>query len=423
MNRDAPTDRCPSARVPLAARKRRRASAAALAAMACLAGCGGASNGSTTTAAPGSSATEASATHAALVSPGPHAVVARVGARALTGAMLEHLIGVEIGTEPAQVRVHLVPPEFKECVARLEAKAKAQAANVIGVDFRGECQKRYEEMRQETVKRWISGEWVIHGAEEAGVAVSDHAVHERYIQDIREGYKSYGEFAKYLEETDQTEADLLREIRTTLDGEHIREGIERKAADLTSAGLLAYYREHPLRFKIPQRRDLYIVRTKTKAAAEKAKQEIAAGRSFASVVDATTLGQPVHSKHGFVRELKPGLYNEPEIDQAIFRAKPDVLTGPIEVFIGGPTRTFLGWYVFEVKRIHPGRQKSFAEVASSLRKQLPEQREKEMLVAFTTRWRAKWVKKTNCSAGYVMAKCSQYKPPKGAQPEDPYTLA
>ncbi|HEY3667902.1 MAG TPA: hypothetical protein VGL19_17995, partial [Polyangiaceae bacterium] len=217
--------------------------------------------------------------------------------------------------QPAQIRVRLVPPDFKACVAHLDAVAKQEAARELGEGITPEggsaktrCQKRYEKLLKETVKRWISGEWVVHGAEEAGVAATDRLVNEEYVKEIGEDYKSYAEYEDYLRETKQTKDDMLRTIRVTLDGERIRSSIGRKAADVTPADLRRYYRIHPLQFKVPQRRDLFIVRLKTKAEAEKVKLAITRGRSFASVAKASTINQPLLSKDGFVHGLVPGFY-------------------------------------------------------------------------------------------------------------------
>jgi foldase protein PrsA len=387
--------------------------------IASIAGCGSASHHDPTASKP--TAPQGKAKPAALITPAPSAVVARVGNHKLTGAELAHLASVEVGTEPAEIRVAIVPPEFKACVARLQAKASAEEAkakeeglSVEGGSFKARCEKRYERLLKAAAQRWISGEWVIHGAEEAGVALSKHALEQRYLQDIREGYKSFGEYEKYLLETGQTEADFKRWIQTTLDGEHIRELFVRKGAQITPADLRRYYDIHKLQFKNPQQRDLYIVQTKSKAAAEKAKREIAAGRSFAAVAKDSSLPQPIHSEHGFVRGLIPGFYHETVLNQAIFGAKPNVLEGPVKIS--------LGWYVFEVKRIRQGHQKSFAEVESSIKKVLPQRRMLHMLAAFTIPWRAKWVKKTICSPSFFMNKCRGFKP-SAAEPEDPYTIA
>jgi hypothetical protein len=351
----------------------------------------------------------------ALTIPGPRAVIARVGSRTLTGAMLTHLIDLGVALEPAAIRAQLVPPSFSKCITSLEAQERLKGATISAPSAERTCRARYEEDRLAAITRWISGEWVIHGAEEYGVAVSDQAVREGYIREAHEEPKSVSEFEKHMVEAGETEADRLRAIRVTRSGERIREKVDRIANHITQADLRDYYETHLRKYMIPEKRDLEIMRFKTKSEAEKAKREIAGGRSFASLAKASTLPQPIFSKAGLVRGLAPGVYSERPLDRAIFRSRPDVL--------GGPVKIVLGWYLFEVKRTHQGRRKGFDEVETSIRRMLPKLRTEQMLIAFTVPWRKKWRAKTDCSQGYVVRKCKQFKEPPGTQPEDPYTLA
>jgi foldase protein PrsA len=351
----------------------------------------------------------------ALAVPGTQAVVARVGSRTLTGAMLTHLIDLGVALEPAAIRAPLVPPSFSKCITAIEAQERLKGTSVSAASAERTCQARYEEDRQAAIRRWISGEWTIHGAEEYGVAVSDQAVREGYIREAHEESKSVSEFEKQMVEAGETEADRLRAIRVTRSGERIREKIERIANHITQADLRHYYETHLRSYTVPEKRDLEIMRFKTKSEAEKAKREIAAGRTFASLAKASTLPQPIFSKDGLVRGLAPGVYSERPLDRAIFRSRPNVL--------GGPVKIVLGWYLFEVKRTHQGRRKAFGEVATSIRRMLPKLRTEQMLTAFTVPWRKKWRAKTDCARGYVIRKCKQFKEPPGTQPEDPYTLA
>jgi hypothetical protein len=389
-------------------RTQRRMAALAVLTSISLVGCGaGTSHHSPSKPAGGPTKSKS----AAIVLPSEHTVIARVGDHVLTGAMLAHLISTGIANEAAPIRVALVPPSFSACVA----KARQANAVVSSTGARNTCQASYEEDRREAITRWISGEWVIHGAEEVGVAPSDRSVHENYVQEIREEYKSFSEFEKYLAETGATEADLLRQIRVARSGEHIREKFKSIGGHVTQADVRDYYEAHRAHYTIPQRRDLEILRFKTKPEAQKAKREIVAGRTFASIAKSSTLAQPIHSKDGFVRGLVPGYYSEPPIDRAIFNAEPDRL--------GGPVKIVLGWYLFEVKQIHHGRRKGFNEVKSSIRQMLPKLRFDQTLTSFTSRWRAKWREKTDCTENYVVQKCKQFKSAPGALPEDPYTLA
>jgi foldase protein PrsA len=378
-----------------------------------MAGCGGAADH--TTAAqhdppPGPKGSAAALTAAVRVQR-PNAVVARVGTQTLTAAMLQHLVALEEVTEAPAAQTVLDPPSFKECVARMAASSHRVAAT----NRKETCQKLYQRTREVAERRWISAQWSMRGAEEIGIHVSDRAVRARFEESLRAEHKSIGEFAKSLAANGETEADVLEGMRVTSAQEQIRAAIERRARAVPPGEVARYYKEHLATFAVPERRDLNIIRAKTRAAAEKIKREIASGRTFASEAKASRLTQPIFSFHGAVRGLKPGDYSQSSLDEAIFHAKRNALSGPVGIS--------LGWYVFEVKAIHRGRQKPLAEVARAIRHLLPELREQHDLVAFTTRWHARWRPRTSCSPGYVVQRCKQYKPPHGAAEEDPYSVA
>lgn len=341
----------------------------------------------------------------------PDAIVARVGASTLTQKALQHLVGLEVLTEPPTSQVALIPPDFSACVAKLEASATASFSPSGGssADYLPACAEQYEELRSEALKQWIVGEWVIHGADEVGAGVSEREVLATAQQLARETSPSFARLAASV----KTKQDTLRQVRVSLANASIRAKI-RAGTKITPADVSAYYRAHKLQFKISQTRDLEILRTKTKAEAERAKREIAHGRSFESLAKASSLPQPVYSHDGFVHGLKPGTYHETAINQAIFGAHPNML--------GGPVKIYLGWYVFKVKAIHWGHQQSLGEVAKTIEQTLPRLREKQDLAGFIKRWRAKWRSRTSCSPGYVVEKCREAVPAKGA-PEDLYTLA
>jgi hypothetical protein len=206
-----------------------------------------------------------------------------------------------------------------------------------------------------------------------------------------------------------------------LDSEAIRRAVKRRVGPMTATRVANYYATHRQLYLVPQQRDLRIVRTRVEAEALAVKRELASGKTFASVVRAISarepgLQQPFLSKEGLVLGLKPGVYNEKPLDHAIFRARPGVLLGPVNIVLGFP-----GSFVFEVTRVVPARQKPLAEVAASLRRELPEHFYQQAIVSFIREWRAKWTARTDCSPGFVVLRCRQFK---SATPlrEDPYTL-
>jgi hypothetical protein len=348
----------------------------------------------------------------------PGAVVARVGSHTLTQGALQQLVGAEVAAQIPQTQVAFVPPLFTACVAKVESNATATFDSASGSGspsyYKQACKQRYAELRTQALKQWIVNEWVAHGADEAGVPINDREVLAAYKRGVLEASPSVAQFEKELPASGRTKQGILRQIRASLANARIRAKIHEESK-IGPADVRAYYLAHKAHYYVAQSRDLKIFRTRTRAEAERAKREIERGRSFASLAKASSLPQPIYSKAGSVHALKSGVYHESALNQAIFRAKPDVLSGPVKIN--------LGWYVFEVKRIRHPYQRPFDAVAKTIEGTLPESREKQKLAAFIRRWRAKWRSQTSCSPGYVLDKCREFKPGKGTVPEDPYTFA
>ena len=85
-------------------------------------------------------------------------------------------------------------------------------------------------------------------------------------------------------------------------------------------------------------------------------------------------------------------------------------------------RSIDGYYLFTVTKVSPARELSLAEVKSQLAPILPKLLEKRATAALVAKLRPKWRALTNCTAGFVVLKCRQFRPAPGEPPEDAYTL-
>jgi hypothetical protein len=332
--------------------------------------------------------------------------VARVGPYSIAGATLNRLLAAKLSGESASER--LVPPDFSACVAHLKAESAAIAEPAQSPSqLRSECRTRYGTALKTVLDRLIEEEWLIGAAGELGVPVSDREVKASVDRYRREHFSSEAGFRRFL--AGRTRADLMLETRAKLASEAIRRAIEGRARPVTQAEVAGYYEQHRFQYLAGGERDLEIARTTTEAAAAKAKAEIASGKSFGSVLSQLHVHQPTFNKEGLVLELQPHQYGEPKLNQAIFTATPGVLSGPVG--------TSYGYFVFRVTRIRFEREQPLAAVQASIRRQLAQPLREQALAAFAKRWRATWTAQTDCSPGYVVPECRQYKGPPATQPE------
>ena len=104
---------------------------------------------------------------------------------------------------------------------------------------------------------------------------------------------------------------------------------------------------------------------------------------------------------------------EKSLDQAVFSAKKDVLSGPV--------KTAFGYYIFRVKNTTSGSQQSLQQAQSTIKAQLTATQQQSALTNFVKRFKAKWTAKTECRAGFVVMDCKQYKAPKTTPAKAPIT--
>jgi parvulin-like peptidyl-prolyl isomerase len=342
----------------------------------------------------------------------PTAVAARVGPYTITGATFDRFLAAAQSSEPASEL--LVPPRFNACVAHLEAQSAAAEEPMLGrAQLTRECQTRYQELQQTVLDRLISDDWLIGGARELGVRVSDGVVRASVDRYRREHSSRDAQFRRFL--AGRTVADVAFEARAKLAATAIRQALDRRAGSIGQAAIVSYYDEHRFQYLVTAERDLKIARTATEAAAAKVKAEVASGKSFASVVAHLPTKQPINSGDGLVMELQPDVYGEPSLNEAIFTANPGVLTGPIA--------TWFGYFVFDVTRVRFQRERPLTEVQASIRRQLITPLQQRALAAFVKRWTAAWTAQTDCSPENVVPKCRQYRGGPTGPPEEPSPLS
>lgn len=357
-------------------------------------------------------------------------VVVWVGTAAITKSALESRMAMEVRGEPPGQDIVPVPPAFAVCAARLDTVARSTPGNPpTTAQLKSQCRQRYQALLQKVLKTLISDEWVIGGAAEEGLEVPDEQVRQRLEHLKAVQFGSEAKFQKFLSQTGENIQDLLFNAKAELASDRIHQRINASAGTVTPP---RYYAEHKRQFEVAEQRDLGIVRTKSAATAKRVKTELQSGTSFASVAKRLAREQPVYTANskGLLMSLEPHVFQEPTLNDAIFSAKPHVVSGPVRINLS-PGRHFRslrdiqnidGYYIFEVKAVRRAHERSFGQVKAAITQQLPSILEKHALVSYVKAWRRRWLLKTDCRPGYLVRKCRQVRATKGEAAEDAYTL-
>lgn len=418
---------------------------AALLLAALLVGCGGSKEGATGATATKSTVSADPAVNSyisdsAVPAPGGAVrgagVVARVGDQVITKTAFEDRMRLEAHAQNPKNPIYLVAPAFSSCISQLEATAKGLGASGSATPssrsrLKAQCGQLYKYFAPKILKELISGMWVIVGAEKYGIRLTD----EELRQNARHRYASASNFAELLKMTSENMPDLLWNIKVELLANKLRAMADAQAPTVTPAVTASYYATHKAAFTTPEERDVGVIRARSLATARRVKAELQSGVSFESIAKRLR-PQPVYltsSGPGLVKGLKRNVLRQDALDSAIFSARAHAISGPVRLnlFPGYHPRfhknpndvnNIDGYYVFEVQAIRPAKVQPLSQVGARLEAELPHQLQQQALVSFIKAWRAKMLPITDCMPGYVIRKCRQYKPLKGEEPEDLYTV-
>jgi foldase protein PrsA len=184
--------------------------------------------------------------------------------------------------------------------------------------------------------------------------------------------------------------------RASLLEQKITQKVTKGKDKVSNAQVQQYYEKNRSRFAQPERRDLRIVLTKTKARAQAAKAALAGGQSWTSVAKQYSIDEQSKNSGGKLPSVSQGS-QEKAFDTAIFKAKKGQTVGPV--------KTQFGWYVFEVTKITPKDQQTLRESSASIKQILAQENQRKALETFGKDYRDRWKNATKCRDGYVTQDC------------------
>jgi foldase protein PrsA len=339
----------------------------------------------------------------------PGDAVAKVDETPITTAAFKHWMTVAAVSSASGVLaakpVAPEPPEYAACVAHLkEIAAKELKAKTLPTvaTLKSQCAIQYKGLSQEVLSFLLSSQWVIGEAKSVGVKVSDAEVKKQFEKIKTQQFPRAAEFEKFLSTSGQTVSDLLLRVKLNLLSAKIQQKVAKQKGSVSNAQIEKYYNENKSRYSSPEKRGVDIILTHSEAQAKSAKAEIQSGKNFSSVAKKVSV-DPTRAAGGVVSEVVKG-QEVKGLDEALFAASKNTL--------GGPVKTAFGYYIYEVTSITPGTSQSLAQARPSIKAQLAATQQQEALSKFVKEFKKKWMAKTDCRTGYVVADCKQYKAPK-----------
>jgi foldase protein PrsA len=285
------------------------------------------------------------------------------------------------------------------------------------VQAKSTCAQQYESLKSQVMQFLIQAQWLQQEAASKDVKVTDAAVKKQFEDQKKQSFPTDKAYQTFLASSGMSQQDLLFRVRLDMLTNQLRQKIVKDKGTVTDAQISDYYNKNKSRFAQPERRDLLVVLTKSKAKAEQAKKVILGGTSWKSVAKKYSIDQASKSQGGKLPGVVKG-QQEKAFDQAIFAAKKGELTGPV--------KTQFGYYIFEVQKVTPASQQSLTESKDTIRNLLKSQQQQKALNDFVKDYQKRYTDKTNCKKGYVVQGCKNAPKPKtstapasGGAPQQP----
>jgi foldase protein PrsA len=301
------------------------------------------------------------------------------------------------------------PPDFKRCIAAKREQPQPQGgAKPTASQLEKQCRDEYDQLKGDVMQFLIQAEWVQQEAGEQDINVSDQEVRNRLEEEKKRafpgknGEKRYQEF---LKTSGMSEEDILFRFKLETLQQKLTQKITESEAKVTDQDVKDYYEKNKKRFAQPERRDLNVVLTKTKARADEAKSALDGGQGFRQVARRYSIDEGSKAQGGKLPDVAEG-QQEKAFNDAIFKAKRGQLQGPV--------KTQFGWYVFEVTNVKPASQQTLQQSEDTIKNLLRSQKQQKALDDWIKEFRERYKQETVCAEDFEVAECDNA-PKEGTQ--------
>jgi foldase protein PrsA len=289
--------------------------------------------------------------------------------------------------------------DYAKCVA---AKRKATPApakgqpKVTDEQLKTQCKTEYEQLRNQVLQLLISFQWIQGEADAMEIKVTDAEVKKAFEEQKKQSFPKEEDYKKFIQQSGQSNEDIIQRVKLDLLSNKIRDKVVKGKDKVSDKAISDFYNKNKARFAQPEKRDLRVVLTKTKANADKAHAALESGDSWKAVTKKYSIDDTSKAAGGKLPAQAKGTLDK-ELDEAVFSAKKGELVGPV--------KTQYGYYVFTVSAVTEASQQTLAEAKETIKQTLQSQEQQKALDTFVKDFTKRWKDKTECSENYKTTDC------------------
>jgi foldase protein PrsA len=329
----------------------------------------------------------------------PSNAVASVDGTAITRADYEKWAEITAkGSAQGRTAVIPDPPTFTRCIATLRRQSRPARGQPAPTDvtLRAQCRQQNDALVAQTMGTLIQNIWIDKEADAQGVTVSDADVRRQLEQTKRQSFRDEAAYERFLKTSGMTEADVLERVRVQALAAALTRKIQSSAAPVTDAQIQSYYNRNRSQFSLPERRDVQLILTRSKAQADAAKSAVQGGTSWAAAAKQYSTDAASKATGGQLKGVSQGQQDR-AFDQAAFGARKGVIVGPV--------KGQFGYYLIRVTAVTPAQQTPLSQARAQIRALLQNQGTQTKMSSFIRDFQDRWKSKTNCRTGYVVQLC------------------
>jgi parvulin-like peptidyl-prolyl isomerase len=256
--------------------------------------------------------------------------------------------------------------------------------------------RQYDAVKQQVMQFLVSSKWIEGEAKDRGLSATDAEVKRQFEQTKDQSFPNEKAYQRFLKTSGQTEEDLLFRVRLDVLSNKIRQQVTEQGQSVSDSEIEDYYNQNEQQFSQPERRDLEVILTKNQAKALAAKKAVEGGQKWAAAAKKYSVDPASKEQGGKLLGVSKG-QQDPQFDAAIFQA--------VQGKVAGPVKTDAGYYVFRVTKVTKATKQGLEQSKQGIKQLLVSQKQQKALDQFSTTFRNRWRKRTDCAEDYVIADC------------------
>jgi foldase protein PrsA len=293
------------------------------------------------------------------------------------------------------------PPNFTKCVSQVKAELPS-LRKTADKTLKADCTQLFRSLSSQVMDFLIKAYWYQADAHKLGIKLTDAQVNAALAKAKKSQFQNSSQFETFLKQSGETSQDILFRVRVN---QIFTKLTSRHGTTVTPAMIDSYYNSHKSQFGSKATRNMRIVLTKTAGQAAAAKAALQHGQSWTTVAKKYSTDPTTKNSGGLLTGVAAG-QQDAALSKAAFAAPLNKLVGPV--------KGQFGYYVLDVVKITPAKQRSLAQSTALIKQTLSSQLLTQAQTTVDSHAKKAWQSKTKCLALYAMADCSGYKAPKSS---------